>query len=509
MSDLELELLDGEEEEELEGPKKKKGESALKENDRKIARMLEELGGKTLHDETLDRGGDKIRIPKGMSLLEAERFVRKQRKAQDEIINFYKTFDYRPWDGAWCMWNVLKRVFGAVSHETAIRMGFFGPVKEPPSFIDIRSGPNEITQVPWGALRIPAIPDTVFTLDQTGNKETGPLFHVSVEGPRKDRAAVEGVFKLVQEELATNSLYRGKAFDGATMPNFLDLSTIDPTRVVYSKEAQEQLQANVWTQIEHADELEARGVATKRCVLLHGEWGTGKTLAAFLTAQVATDNGWTFIRSRPGTDNLDEVMSTARLYAPAVVFFEDIDVISNPEELGADEASKLLDAFDGIASKDRKVVAVMTTNHIERIHKGMVRPGRLDAVIKLAGLDAPGIVTLLLANLPHDIVDVDDVVMNGEAVAEAHVGYTPAYVVESAGRAIRYAVARGNGNGAVKIRAADLVKSGEGLRNQLEIMQGAGIIDKRASIDGLVKTTVSKEIRTALNETGEYDLEVK
>lgn len=474
--------------------RRKKG--YLNENERRILDTLERLGGLAFRDEEdVERGGAKIRIPEGMSYIEAERFLRRKRKAMDEPMDFQRTFSYRPWDGAWCMWNALKRAFGAVSHEDAIRMGFFGPEKEKPSFISVKSGPHKSEQVPWGGLRIPAMPDVLFNLDQGGTRITGPLFHLTATGPRRERAKVEGVFKLVEEELMTNSLYRGKAIDGQTMPEFLDLSSIDPTLVVYSMEAQRQLEANVWTQIEKADELRKYGVATKRCVLLHGEWGTGKTLAAGLTAQVANKHGWTFIRARPGVDDLNQVMGTATLYAPAVVFFEDIDVIADPTTLEADEASKLLDAFDGLAAKGKDVMAVLTTNHIDRIHKGMVRPGRLDAVIQLGALDAQSVVTLLLRHLPEELVDQQEILDSSDAVAEAHVGYTPAYVVESAGRAIRYALAHKNG-GSVKITSEDLIASGNGLRNQLELMHDAAVIDPKRPLERelgrVVETTVAK-----------------
>jgi hypothetical protein len=83
----------------------------------------------------------------------------------------------------------------------------------------------------------------------------------------------------------------------------------------------------------------------KRAILFEGDYGTGKTLAAFLTAQIATANGWSFHYCRPGRDNIATVMKTARLYQPAVVFFEDVDTIAEGGD--ADDVSQLLDIFDG------------------------------------------------------------------------------------------------------------------------------------------------------------------
>jgi transitional endoplasmic reticulum ATPase len=359
--------------------------------------------------------------------------------------------------------------------------------------------------VPWGELQLPALPDVTFILG-TDDSGSGPVFRLVARGPRRRKAAIYGVFALVREELVNNSLYRGKAVDGEM--NFLNLDAVDASKVIYSTTAYEALRANIWTPIVHADTLRELGLPSKRAALLHGDWGTGKTLAAYLTAQIAVRHGWTFLRARPGVDDLNSVMAIAKLYAPAVVFFEDIDVISDPDRLEADEASKLLDSFDGMTAKGQEVLAVMTTNHIERIHKGMVRPGRLDAVIELGALDQPRTLDLLLTTIPSHLVDADDVMANEADVAEAHEGYTPAFVVESAGRAMRYAVARSENGDTPKITGQDLVHSGNGLRNQLELMQGARSDLADTNIDNLLTTRVKDVTTMALEPIYErFDLE--
>ena len=493
----------------LEGPDgkevtfKRKQESPQAKAQREILELLNELGGQTFSEEIVERGGDKIRLPEDMKLGEAWKFLRNQEKAEEDEMTFRRDYPYRPWDGAWCAWNALRRVFGAASHTAAIRMGFFGPEKEPPQFLTIPSAVGKTTQVPWGGLRIPALPDVLFNLDQKQTPE-GPIFHIYAQGPRKHKAAVEGVFHLIEVELRERSLYRGQAIDGETMPHFIDLSSVDRHKVVYAEEANEQLSANVWAQIEHSELLNTLGLPRKRAVLLHGEWGTGKTLAAILTAQVAVANGWTFIRARPGQDSLNEVIGTARLYAPAVVFFEDIDVIANPDSLDSDQASQLLDAFDGMAAKGQDVMIVLTTNHIDRIHAGMIRPGRLDALIQLGALDDRGIVQLLLATIPDEMVDAHDVSSNHAQVADAHADYTPAFVVESAGRAIRHAVARAGDatNGDIRIKAEDLVHSGNGLRNQLELMKSASTEIELPALDQQLNELVRDQMDEALEEAG-------
>jgi transitional endoplasmic reticulum ATPase len=200
---------------------------------------------------------------------------------------------------------------------------FFG--QEPPRFIAVPTGPNETTEVPWGNFEVPLLEDTYFMTGGVQDEDLGPLFRVQVSCPRKLRPQVEGIFILLEAYLAEHSLYRGKAFNGGEMPEFLDLSLVDPEKVAYSEMVTAQLEANIWAVLRHAESLRDAGLPLKRAVLLHGPYGTGKTLAGLLTARIAVESGWTFIHARPGKDDVRDVLRTASLYAPAVVFAEDLD----------------------------------------------------------------------------------------------------------------------------------------------------------------------------------------
>src|SRR5207249_8115536 len=116
-----------------------------------------------------------------------------------------------------------------------------------------------------------------------------------------------------------HSIYRGKALVGHEEPQFLDMDEFDPEKVVYSQEVLTQLESSVWGVLRWTDAFRRDKITRKRAILLHGPYGTGKTLAGQLTAKIATDNGWTFIAARPGQDDLTEALQTARLYEPAVV----------------------------------------------------------------------------------------------------------------------------------------------------------------------------------------------
>jgi transitional endoplasmic reticulum ATPase len=215
--------------------------------------------------------------------------------------------------------------------------------------------------------------------------------------------------------------------------------------------------------------MRREGISLKRAILLHGPYGTGKTSTGQLTALEATANGWTFISAKAGRDKPEDVLRTARLYMPAVVFVEDIDTATSSGE--SQEVTKFLDAFDGIASKGGELIAVMTTNHISKIHKGMLRPGRLDAVVEIAALDRPGIERLIKAVVaPSKLAEGVDY----DAVAAEMDGFLPAFIRESITRAVTFAIGRLEGATNYTIDTPDLVRAAHSLKPQLAALNDAG-----------------------------------
>lgn len=476
---------------EAKGPTKDFSKEQIEKRNRQILDMLAALGGKTFDDDDIIHEGDKMVLPLGMGFDTAIRFLEKKRDEMEKVTEFSHQYNYRPYDGAFCMWNAMKKTFGAVGHKGT--MGFFGP--NPPEMMSVPVDVGEHDQIPWGRFDLPFLPGATFATQVNEHLEYGPLFRLTCLAPKKYRHEIEGVFNLVEEELQERSLYRGKAFDGQEMPEFVDLSGVRPEQVVYSEEVMTQLSASVWTQLRHTQQCERLGIATKRAVLLFGPYGTGKTLAATLTGQEATANGWTFIKARPGRDNLAQVLQTARLYQPACVFYEDVDQIAGSDVESGQAISRLLDDFDGIEAKGTKILVVLTTNHPERIHKGMARPGRLDAMIEINELDQNGVEKLVRSRIPVNMLDAN---VDWSAVFRSSDGYKPAFVTEFADRAMRYTLARNNGdlNGHTII-TSDLTDAAASLRPQFEIMEGAKDTRDRDTLTDALREAVAPVAETA------------
>lgn len=459
-----------------------------------ILAALDKLGEKTVKDDSVTFEGDKIQLPARFSgdLISAARFLEQIHESEEEEFEFGRSFKFRPWDGAAAFQRALYRVFGTTGLGKAT-VSFFG--KRPPQLVSISVSPNDTLQVPWGQVSMPAL-DSVFQLGGTGDEEYGVLFYLSVTAPKKRRRALEGFFDVVQDELEKRSIYKGKAFNGAETPEFLDLSKLDESKVVYSDEVLAQLDANLWGLIEHTETMVELGIPLKRAVLLEGPYGTGKSLAGALTAKRAQENGWTFILARPGKDNVFEVLNTAKLYAPAVVQFEDIDTIASE---GTDkQISKLLDALDGISNKTSGVLALFTTNHVDKLQKGVLRPGRIDSIIHIADLDRRGIERAIKANVSATVLSTDidyDVVFS-----EMH-GFLPAFVVEAVNRAVRYSVSRNGGNARFQIETDDIVKAAQGLRRQLDLMNDAQEGTKvQPTVEGILAESLGAKVNKVIED---------
>ena len=450
-------------------------------------------------DEVEFHDGPKIILPRNMTYDKAFKVLERLRQEAETPTTFERTFKYRPDDGAhatfWCMKARWGMALGK-SQET-----FFGTIPAETRTINVDFG--KTMQVPWGRMEVPTLPGLQLHLAQVQDDELGPLYKLVAMGPKKYKDEMHALFNDIQEYLQSHSIYRGKALIGADKMDFMNVD-IDRSKIVFSDAVEDMLEGTVWAPIKYAEAMRRENIPLKRALLLHGPYGTGKSSAGLLTAQVAAANGWTFLSAKPGRDKVEDVLRTARLYEPAVVFVEDIDAEANDGD--TTNVTRLLDAFDGITSKGGELMVVLTTNHLDRIHKGMLRPGRLDAIVEIAGLDRNGVERLIKAVVPEgklsDTCDYD-------AVYAAMDGFLPAFVRETINRAVSFAIARLKGEGHYVIDTPDLIHAAESLRPQLDALENAGEGVKAPSVEkaflSIVEGAVSR-IKTYDENVGDHTL---
>lgn len=449
-------------------------------------------------DEVEFHDGPKIGLPKGMTYIKAKKILTRLEQEAETLTQFSQDFRYRPDDGAYAALQVVKKRWGMALGK--VQETFFGT--RPAEKRTINIGVGQTMQVPWGLLEIPVFEGLELYLAEINDRDYGRIFRIYGQGPRKYQDEMQSFFDDVEDYLRTNSIYRGQAIVGSDNPEFLDLTAFDSTKVVFSDEVTATLNGTLFAPIRYTDAMRREGVPLKRALLLEGPFGTGKTSIGQMTAQVAVANGWTFISAKPGRDKVEDVLRTARLYQPAVVFIEDIDGEASVGD--SDAVTKLLEAFDGITSKGGELQVVMTTNHLERIHKGMLRPGRLDAVVHIGSLDRNGVERLVRVVVDENRLAED---VNFDEVWDAMNGFLPAFVKESITRAVTFAIDRLEGGREYTISTSDLVNAAHSLRPQLDALNGAGEGTRRPSLETAFSNVVKgavKQLSTATEHGSEY-----
>jgi transitional endoplasmic reticulum ATPase len=126
--------------------------------------------------------------------------------------------------------------------------------------------------------------------------------------------------------------------------------------------------------------------------------------------------------------------------------------------------------FDGVGNKNSKLLLITTTNHIEEIPPGLLRPGRLDYVVEIAGLDRDGTESLFRAVIPPSLLEDE---IDFDAVYAKMQDFQPAWIRAVASRALELAIARHGGGLVFKIGTIDLVDAATSLHKQLTLMLNA------------------------------------
>jgi len=164
--------------------------------------------------------------------------------------------------------------------------------------------------------------------------------------------------------------------------------------------AKQELREAVEWPIKYPDAFKRIGVEPPHGILLYGPPGTGKTM---LARAVATESEANFI-SIKGPELLSkwvgesergvrETFHKAKMAAPAIVFFDEIDALvprrgSGMGDSGVTERviSQLLTELDGL-EKLENIVVIGSTNRPDLIDPALIRPGRFDRLVLVSAPD--------------------------------------------------------------------------------------------------------------------------
>lgn len=440
--------------------------------------------------------GEKLVLPEGVSLRQARDLIERRMDYEQEEVDMSETFNVFPWDGAYAMDQVLRKMYGWAPAQAT--QSFFGPV--PPKLINIDTGPDSKASVPWGEFSLPNIEGKVSTsVSQAGGRW---VFQIQATVKRSSEPTMLRLFRELREYLKTGSIYQGKAIkirfrsdDGGTLkmpePKFMRTDDIDEAQLVYSREVMNAINTNLFTPIKRVRELKANGLPVKRGVLLGGTYGTGKTMAAKVASKYATQEGITFIYVARADELADAINFGKQYQSPAcVIFCEDIDrALTGERSVAIDD---ILNIIDGIDTKSANIMVVLTTNFLNKIEAAMLRPGRLDAVIDVKAPDAEAVQRLLRV-YGGDAIALDEDLSD---IGEVLDGKIPAVIAEVVKRAKLSQLALNQpGEPVTRLTSDALLEAATTMNMQLELLAAA---DKGAApppaLDEALRKIVQQEV---------------
>ena len=158
---------------------------------------------------------------------------------------------------------------------------------------------------------------------------------------------------------------------------------------------------NLQYAVKHRDAFEKVGIRAAGGILLYGPPGTGKTL---LAKAVACECDVNFIGVKASDirdkwigeseDKIRNIFQRARLLAPCVIFFDEIDSILMPRGrdfsgVGDAIVNQILSEMDGL--EDFGDIFVMgATNRVQAVDSAVLRPGRFDYLLEVPLPDTAG-----------------------------------------------------------------------------------------------------------------------
>ncbi|MCY0849285.1 CDC48 family AAA ATPase [Sulfuracidifex metallicus] len=231
---------------------------------------------------------------------------------------------------------------------------------------------------------------------------------------------------------------------------YIEIPEVKWTDVGGHEELKDELREVVEYPLKYPEVYEKAGIDPAKGILLFGPPGTGKTM---LAKAVATESGANFIAVR-GPEVLSkwvgesekairEIFRKARMYAPAVIFFDEIDALAPMRGASYDSGvterlvNQLLAEMDGV-EKLENVIIIAATNRPDILDPALLRPGRFEKLLYVPPPDVTSRKDILKVHTRGIPLSGDT---DLEEIANRTEGYTgadiAALVREAAMRAVR------------------------------------------------------------------------
>jgi transitional endoplasmic reticulum ATPase len=175
---------------------------------------------------------------------------------------------------------------------------------------------------------------------------------------------------------------------------YIEVSTVHWDDIGGLDDVKQHLKESVEWPLKTPEIFSRLGIKPPKGILLYGPPGCGKTL---LARAVATESEANFISIKgpevfskwvgESEKAIREVFRKARMAAPAVIFFDEMDSLTPRRGAGFSDSgvserviSQLLTEMDGIVTL-QDIVVIAATNRPDMVDPAVLRPGRFDRLI--------------------------------------------------------------------------------------------------------------------------------
>ena len=248
-----------------------------------------------------------------------------------------------------------------------------------------------------------------------------------------------GVLTFMAFRLVGNGPMKKKDFDEGIIPD------VHFTDVAGMEESLQELQ-DIVTFLQEGDKYASMGAKMPRGVLLVGDPGTGKTLAAKAVAGEAgvpfyALSGSEFVEvfAGVGAGRVRQLFKKARKKAPCIIFIDEIDAVgrerhasSSGSEIEQDQTlNQMLVEMDGFSTSEN-VVVLAATNRVDILDAALTRPGRFDRRVYFNRPDVKGRESILKVHIKDKHIAGDVSLPNLAKATPGLVGADLANIVNEA-----------------------------------------------------------------------------
>lgn len=348
-----------------------------------------------------------ITLPKNADLSACISHLEKMRAEEENVVDFRAAIPCLAPDGLVAFWEVFqeKMQFGTFDGDATM----FG--KSPPVYVKIPTGlNNEHVMVPYCKIMAPKWKGGHI---RAYLMRAGDGIYITGQIKRKFEKEVQMIADTVITRLKERSIYAGKSISmdlsfldkqeddpwssfnpDTDAPIFIDVSNYTPEKLILHPETEHAFECDIFGRITQREANEENGRPFKHGILLGGPYGTGKTLAGVVIANMCNQHNITFIQLK-NASHLAKALTIVKNFGhPTVLYAEDIDQAFDGEERN-EEVNNILNTLDGVDAKDMKVMLVVTTNNPGAINTAFLRAGRVDTYVHMKYPDGPTAVKFL------------------------------------------------------------------------------------------------------------------